>query len=745
MAQNNPTSNSGTAAYQTISGSVERITYHNEQNGYTVLRLRVPGYAESVTVTGNFSLISPGENLLLTGWWTIHPQYGDQFKAVDYQITRPATIAGIQKYLGSGLIKGIGPVTAKRIVEHFGEQTLEIIEKEIWRLLEIKGVSRKRAEKIGQAWAEQRAIKEVMLFLQGHGVSTHFAVRIFKQYGSSAITVVEQSPYRLAAEVYGIGFKTADQIARNLGIAADAEERLRAGLQYVLSQATEAGHCYLPSRELLRQAAETLGVEERPRLAAALEALLDEGQLKIEEAGSDHAIYLPPLWQAERSLARRLRKLMERPVRVELRRVNSWIDRYTEKKGIELSEEQRRAVQTAAAERVMVLTGGPGTGKTTSLKAIVALFHAMQKRVLLASPTGRAAQRLSEVVGEEAKTLHRLLEFDPSRLSFKRNEENPLEADLIIVDEASMLDLLLANNLLKAVPLQAQLILVGDVDQLPSVGPGTVLRDLIDSGRVPVVRLTQVFRQAAASLIIQNAHRINRGQFPYLIKPGQRKTDCYFIEAEEPQEIVNWVVRVVAQSLPRRFGYNPLTDIQVLAPMNRGQVGVGHLNLVLQQHLNPPHPGKAEFGHGHRVLRVGDKVIQKVNNYRLEVFNGDLGIIERIELEDRRPTTVDGRASSVITVRFSDRLVCYDYADVLELGHGFCVSIHKAQGSEYPAVVIPLHMQHFMLLSRNLLYTALTRAKEMVVMIGTTRAISAAMHNLEAVHRFTGLVRELKG
>ncbi len=721
-------------SHQTINGSVERVTYHNEQNGYTVLRLHVPGYAEAVTVTGNFSAISPGESLRLTGWWTSHPQYGDQFKAIDYQVTRPATIAGIQKYLGSGLIKGVGPVTAKRIVEHFGEKTLEVIESDISRLIEVKGVARKRVELIQKTWEEQRAIKDVMVFLQGHSVSTHFAVKIFKQYGNGSISVVEQTPYRLAAEVYGIGFKTADQIARNMGIAVDAEERLRAGLQHVLSEATEQGHCYLPRRELLKRSAETLEVEDQLRLAASIEALLDEGQLKSEEAGDDLALYLPPLWQAERGIARRLRTLLERSVRVDLPRINSWLDRFTEKKQIELSDEQRAAVQMAASERVMVLTGGPGTGKTMTLRVVVALLHAMHKRVLLASPTGRAAQRLSEVVGEEAKTLHRMLEFDPSRMAFKHNEESPLAADVVIVDEASMLDVLLANNLFKAIHPLSQLILVGDVDQLPSVGPGTVLRDLIDSGAVPVMKLTKVFRQAAESLIIQNAHRINRGEFPQLVMPGQGKSDCYFIAAEEPEEVCELIVKTVARSLPRRFGYDPMADIQVLAPMNRGRVGATNLNILLQEHLNPPSPQKAELGRGNRVLRVGDKVIQKVNNYKLEVFNGDLGIIERIDLEDQ-----------MITVSFSERLVDYDYADVLELGHGFAVSVHKSQGSEYPAVVIPVHMQHFMMLSRNLLYTALTRAKRTVVMIGTTKAIGAAMHNLEAVHRFTGLARELGG
>ncbi|HZS03446.1 MAG TPA: ATP-dependent RecD-like DNA helicase [Blastocatellia bacterium] len=732
-----PEMESGVQAQQTLTGSVERITYHNDQNGYTVLRFLIPGHAEPVTVTGNFSAVSPGESLRLTGFWTTHPQYGDQFKAADYQVTRPATVAGIQKYLGSGLIKGVGPVTARRIVEHFGEQTLDIIESDISRLVEVRGVSGKRIELIQKTWQEQRAVKDVMIFLQSHGVSTHFAVKIYKQYNNDSIPIVEKTPYRLAADIYGVGFRTADQIARNLGIRADAEERLRAGLQHVLGEATEQGHCYLPRRELLRRAAETLGVEDQTRLAASLDALLNEGLLKIEEEPDDPladvAIYLPPLWQSERAIARRVKMLAEAPVRVDAKRVDTWLDRFIETKGIQLSDEQRAAIRLAAGSRVMVLTGGPGCGKTTALRALVALFHAMRKRVLLASPTGRAAQRLSEVTGEEAKTLHRTLEFDPSRMGFKRDETSPLEADVIIVDEASMLDVVLANYLIKAVAAHSQLILVGDVDQLPSVGPGTVLRDLIDSRAVPVARLTRVFRQAAESLIIQNAHRLNRGEFPALVKPGTGQTDCYFIAAEEPHEVADLIVKSVAVALPKRFGYDPVNDIQVLAPMNRGQVGTNSLNALLQQHLNPPGERKPEYARGNRTLRVGDKVIQRVNNYKLEVFNGDLGRIEWIDLEDQ-----------MIAVRFADRIVNYDYADILELGHGFAISCHKSQGSEYPAVVIPLHMQHFMMLSRNLLYTALTRAKKTVVMIGTTKAIGAAMNNLEAVHRFTGLVRELR-
>jgi len=720
--------------HQSITGSVERVTYHNEQNGYTVLRFHIPGHGEPVTVVGNFSAVSPGESLRLTGWWTTHPQYGDQFKAVDYAVTRPATVAGIQKYLGSGLIKGVGPVTARRIVEHFKERTLDVIESDISRLVEVKGVSRKRVEMIQKAWEEQRAIKEVMLFLQSHSVSTHFAVKIFKQYGADSIAVVEKTPYRLAAEVYGIGFRTADHIARNLGMPVDAEERLRAGLQHTLMAASEDGHCYLPRGDLIERSAEALEVEDRAKLEAALEKTLDEGLLKVEENDGDSAIYLPPLWQSERGVARRLKALIETPLRVDSNRVESWLDRFTAKRGVELSEEQRRAIHLAARSRVMILTGGPGTGKTFTLRTLVELLYAMRKTVALASPTGRAAQRLSEVTGREAKTIHRMLEFDPAEMRFKRNDVWPLEADVVIVDEASMIDVVLANSLFKAIDEHSQLVLVGDADQLPSVGPGAVLQDLITSGVAPVARLTQVFRQAARSLIVQNAHQINRGEFPRLVKPGDEKSDCYFIEAEEPDEVVRLVVNSVSKSLPNRFGYDPLKDVQTLSPMNRGRVGANHLNDVLQAALNEPAPGKAEMNRGNRVLRVGDKMIQRVNNYRLEVFNGDMGTIEAMDLEDQ-----------LIAVRFADRLVEYDFADSLELSHGFAVTIHKSQGSEYPAVVIPLHTQHYLMLSRNLLYTALTRAKKTVVMIGTTKAIGMAMRNLEATRRFTGLARELKG
>ena len=728
---------------QVLTGSVDRVTYHNDENGYSVLRLNVAGMPDPVTVIGSFSAITPGEQLRLTGWWSMHPKFGEQFKSTSYQVLRPATIAGIQKYLGSGLIKGVGPVTARRIVDHFGEGTLDIIEQDIGRLGEVNGIAAKRIDLIKRAWAEQQAVKQVMLFLQSHGVSTHFAVKIFKQYGQESIEVVERNPYRLASEVYGIGFRTADQIARNLGLAADAPERLEAGLRYVLSEAADEGHCYLPREVLQERAVDILNLAEgdlagpvRENLAAIVVRMITATELRQELKGGDDAIYLPSFWQAEHSLARRLLLLLQQPLVFDQTwqsRIESWLDRYAGRHRLELSAEQHQSILEAASRRLLILTGGPGTGKTTTLRAMVELFLAMGKRVALGSPTGRAAQRMAEVTGQEAKTIHRLLEFDPSQMAFKRREENPIDADVVIIDEASMIDLLLANSLLKAVPLHAQLVLVGDVDQLPSVGPGKVLQNLITSGVIPVARLTQVFRQAAESLIIQNAHRINRGEFPRLVTPGTEKSDCYFIEIEDPALIVDVLVKSVVSSLPKSFGYDPLRDIQVLAPMNRGQVGANSLNNLLQEALNPSIPGHPELVRGSRSLRVGDKVIQRVNNYKLEVFNGDMGTIEAMDLIDQ-----------LVAVRFGDRLVTYDYADLMELAHGYCVTVHKSQGSEYPAVVLPLHTSHFRMLSRNLLYTALTRARKTVVMIGSTRAIGIAMRATEAESRYTGLTDWLR-
>lgn len=722
-----------------LVGVVERVTYHNADSGYTVARLRVAGEKDQVTITGNFPAMTPGETLRLTGVWISHKQYGPQFKTSSYEVCKPATIAGIEKYLGSGLIKGIGPVTAKRIVAHFEDKTLDIIENEIERLLEVDSIGKKRVQMITHAWAEQKAVKEVMLFLQSHGVTTHFAVKIFKEYGPRAIQTVSENPFQLARDIYGIGFKTADQIAANLGIAPDSVERIRAGITHILSDATENGHCFLPESKLIAEteALLTTNVPELIRRTAMQMAHEKEVQLEVRPAPDDdepeRLFYLPSLWYAEQNVSRLLRGLLARPLNYDELKVFSWLERYTRKEKLELSDEQKLAILTATQHRVMVLTGGPGCGKTTTLRVMVKLLTAMGKRVQLASPTGRASQRLSEVTGVEARTLHRLLAFDPKERAFTRNAEFPLDADVVIVDEASMLDIVLASHLLKAVPSTGQLVLVGDVDQLPSVGPGRMLADVIDSKSIPVIRLTQVFRQAQGSLIITNAHRIRDGHFPRLIAPGGAEvTDCYYLEAEEPEDIHKLLINAVTRSLPKRFGYDPLADIQVLTPMNRGSVGAAELNLILQQHLNPFASNKEQIEKMGRVFREGDKVIQKVNNYQLEVFNGDVGLIRNIDTENH-----------TVWIEFSEREVEYDWADLNELGHGFAMSVHKSQGSEYAAVVMILHAQAWPVLSRNLVYTGLTRAKKTAVMIGNKRAIGAAMRKMEASTRNTRLAEIL--
>jgi exodeoxyribonuclease V alpha subunit len=738
------------ASPSVLVGTVERVTYHNAETGYTVARVHVTGETDSTVVIGHFSSVTPGETLRMAGFWVTHRQYGPQFKVANYEVCKPATLAGIEKYLGSGLIKGVGPVTAKRIVAHFKDATLDIIENAVERLREVPSIGEKRVEMIARAWAEQQAVKEVMLFLQSHGVTTHYAVKIFKEYGARAVQTVSENPYRLAKDIYGIGFKTADKIAANLGIKPDSEERIRAGLAHTLGVATENGHCYLPAPELAAETRVLLGLSEddairriAARMAVEQELLaFDVAEERPVPNPSDRleddriasvAYYLPPLWHFEQNVAKYVRGLTARPVACGEAQVLTWLEHFARKERLELSDEQRRAVVTAATQRVMILTGGPGCGKTTTLRALVKLFHAFGKTVELASPTGRAAQRLSEVSGVEARTIHRLLAYDPAQRAFTRNADFPLDADVVIVDEASMLDIALASHLLKAVPADGQLVLVGDADQLPSVGPGRVLADLIDSQAVPVIRLTQVFRQAQGSFIITNAHRIRDGEFPRLIEPdGMTNTDCYFLKAEEPEDVHRLLVNAVTRSLPKRFRCNPLTDIQVLTPMNRGSIGAGELNRLLQTHLNPPTPGKEQIERMGRIFREGDKVIQKVNNYTLEVFNGDVGTIVGINLEEQ-----------TATIDYAGRRVVYDWSDLNELGHGFAISVHKSQGSEYPIVVVVMHAQAWPVLSRNLIYTALTRAKRTAVIVGNARAIGAAMKRTEAGARNTRLAHAL--
>jgi exodeoxyribonuclease V alpha subunit len=736
----NPAASGSTSNAESLQGVVERLTYHSAETGYTVARLKAPRTSELVTIVGSFANIQAGQTLHLEGLWRDHPKYGQQFQVVKYRETKPATITGIEKYLGSGLIKGVGPVTAKRIVAHFGVETLEIIENQIERLQEVPGIALKRVKLIQQAWLTQKAIKEVMLFLQGHGVSTTYAVKIYKQYGDDSIDIVTRNPYQLATDVYGIGFVTADAIARNLGIDPGSEFRYRSGILHVLTEASEDGHCFLPQSELVERVVKRLAIEDHQPDPDEIQALSTQMALDGElvlQGGSDQfegqfICYSPPFYGAEQGMADRLTRLLAQEVRVDLPRVQRWIDRFTEKTGLQLSEQQRQAVEMAASHRILVLTGGPGTGKTFTTRTIVALWKAMGKTIALASPTGRAAQRLSEMAGQEAKTVHRLLEFDPSAMEFKRNGQSPIDAEAIIVDEASMLDLFLANSLIKAIALHAQLLVVGDTDQLPSVGPGNVLADLIASGKIPVIRLNQVFRQAQTSQIVSNAHRINHGQFPQLeAVSDQPQTDCLWLNAPEPPHGVQAIRDIVANLIPT-LGFDAAGDVQVLCPMVRGDVGTRNLNQVLQQLINPPAAHKSEITRGGTILRVGDRIIQQVNDYDREVFNGDLGTVWSIDSDEQD-----------VMVRFAERIVKYDYADLNEIALAWAITIHKSQGSEYPVVILPTYMQHYLLLSRNLIYTGLTRAKKLAIFVGPQKAIGFATRQVKDQQRYTLLSQRL--
>jgi len=724
-----------------LQGVVERVTYHDENAGFTVARLRVPGNRDLVTIVGRFPAIAAGQTLRLSGYWREHRKFGQQFQIVSAQETKPATLTGMEKYLGSGLIKGIGPVTAKRIVAHFGLETLTVIEEQCERLIEVPGIGKGRVAMIQKAWAAQKAIKDVMVFLQSHGVSTGYAVKIYKQYGDQAIEVVSKNPYQLAEDIFGIGFVTADTIARHLGIEPESTFRLQAGITYVLNSAAEDGHCFLPQNELVERVVKQLTLPEHPIDPVTVTELIDQmvaDERLMREQGTgglaEQAMcYTPAFYHTEQALAHRLAALLRTPVEVDLPRVGRWIDRYTEKKEITLSAAQRQAVELAASSRILILTGGPGCGKTFTTKTIVALWHAMGKSLLLAAPTGRAAQRLTEMTGHEAKTIHRLLAFDPKTMQFRYNETNPLEAEAIVIDEASMLDLFLAHSLFKAIPKDAQVLLVGDSDQLPSVGPGMVLADLIASEQVPVVRLSEVFRQAAESHIVTNAHRINAGQFPRLVPTTKfAASDCLWLEAPEPNVGAEGIRHLVSEYLPSH-GIDPLTQVQVLSPATRGEVGTRQLNMMLQEVLNPPQPGKAELTRGGSILRVGDRVIQQVNDYTREVFNGDLGTIVGINLEEQE-----------VTVQFTGRSVTYDYADLSELALAWAITIHKSQGSEYTVVILPIFMSHFVLLSRNLIYTGLTRAKERAILVGPTKAIGTACRRVLDRQRYTALAQRLR-
>ncbi|MFE3604981.1 SF1B family DNA helicase RecD2 [Streptomyces goshikiensis] len=736
----------GVVQQAVVEGVLERITYANEESGYTVARVDTGrGSGDLLTVVGALLGAQPGESLRMEGRWGSHPQYGRQFTVENYSTLLPATIQGIRRYLGSGLIKGIGPKIADRIVEHFGLDTLEVIESEPKRLIEVPGLGPKRTRMIGAAWEEQKAIKEVMVFLQGVGVSTSIAVRIYKKYGDASISVVRNQPYRLAADVWGIGFLTADRIAQAVGIPHDSPERVKAGLQYALSQSTDQGHCFLPEERLIADGVKLLQVDTGlvidclSELAADPEGVVRES-VPDPQGGPDPltAVYLVPFHRAELSLVGQVRRLLNAEEDrmpgfqdVDWAKALEWLAGRT---GAKLAPEQRDAVRLALTRRVAVLTGGPGCGKSFTVRSIVELARAKKAKVVLAAPTGRAAKRLAELTGAEASTVHRLLELKPGG-DAAYDRERPLDADLVVVDEASMLDLLLANKLVKAVAPGAHLLLVGDVDQLPSVGAGEVLRDLLaQGGPVPAVRLTRIFRQAQQSGVVTNAHRINTGLPP--ITDGL--PDFFLFPVEDTEEAGRLTVDVAARRIPARFGLDPRRDIQVLAPMHRGPAGAGTLNGLLQQAITPARPDLTEKRFGGRVFRVGDKVTQIRNNYEKGangVFNGTVGVVTGLDLDEQR-----------LTVRTEeDEEVAYEFSELDELAHAYAVTIHRSQGSEYPAVVIPVTTGAWMMLQRNLLYTAVTRAKKLVVLVGSRKALGQAVRTVSAGRRYTAVAPRLSG
>ena len=720
--------NNSTDQSSTLEGVLERIVFFNEENGFTVARLQVPKRQELVAIVGVLPSPMPGETLRLKGEWVVDNKFGEQFRVQSCLSVLPATITGIQKYLGSGMVKGIGPIMAKRIVTRFALETLDVIEDNPEKLLEVEGIGSVRVERISKAWQEQKEIREVMIFLQGEGVSSTYAVKIYKEYGNKAIAVVKENPYRLALDISGIGFKTADKIAQNMGIDPGSPMRAEAGIIHVLSELVDEGHVYYPYEKLKEKAGELLAVNETI-LDTALATLSEQRRVVIEQHPEHDAVYLTPLHVAETNVATRLKTLLNSPkqmLQIDIEKAIEWVHK---RDRIDLAEMQKEALRKAVICKVMVITGGPGTGKTTLVNSIIKILEKKGQQIVLASPTGRAAKRLSEVTGREAKTIHRLLEFSPSEGGFKRNEEYPLDTDMVIIDEVSMVDILLMNHLLKAIPPTATLLLVGDIDQLPSVGPGNVLKDIINSGLVETIRLTDIFRQAQESLIVVNAHRINRGEFLQLkTSPGQQN-NFYFIKRREPEEALNIIKELCKSRLPSAFQLDPLEDIQVMTPMHRGTVGVANLNAELQNLLNP---NQISVSRGGRLFRVNDKVMQIKNNYEKETFNGDIGRINSIDIEEQ-----------ILKVKFEDRIIDYSWSDLDELVLAYAISIHKSQGSEYPAVVIPILPQHYIMLQRNLLYTAITRAKKLVVLVGSKRAVAIAIKNNKVQFRYTNLSARL--
>lgn len=726
-----------------IRGVVERITYQNPENGYTVLKCAVKSYKELVTVIGSLLDVNVGSVLLIYGNWKVDSRYGRQFAAESWEETLPATVFGIEKYLGSGLIKGVGPKYAKKIVAQFGIETLEVIETDISRLQEVDGIGKKRIQMIRDSWERQKEIKNVMLFLQDHGVSTSFAAKIYRQYGNESLDKMKENPFQMADDIWGIGFKTADGIAQKLGFAKEAYVRLRSGIMYTLSNLADEGHVFAYQEQLIAKAAELLEAEESSivmtldQMIADKDLICETVDYKIDQAEMK-AIYLPAFYYAEAGVAGKLKRLAQSPATDRLwhalmdarqktgnESLSIDVGKIQEKVDMKYDEIQADAIRKAAVSKVMVLTGGPGTGKTTTTQGIIAAYRSFGLKILLAAPTGRAAKRMTEATGLEAKTIHRLLECKPPE-GYQKNEDNPLDGDVLIIDECSMIDMILMNALLKAIPEGMRLILVGDIDQLPSVGAGNVLRDIIDSGVFPVVRLTRIFRQAQSSRIIMNAHAINEGKFPDI--SNGKNTDFFYIEKEDPEEAVQEIVRLVKNNLPRYYK-TPWNHIQVLTPMQKGIVGAANLNLALQEALNPQGDGLRRGGY---LFRTGDKVMQIRNNYEKEIFNGDIGTVESVDLQER-----------TLKVNFDQHIIEYEASELDELVHAYATTIHKAQGSEYPIVVMPVLMNHYVMLQRNLIYTGITRAKKVLVIVGTRKALSYAVRNVTVTKRNTFLKERL--
>jgi exodeoxyribonuclease V alpha subunit len=715
---------SNNSAAEVLAGIVERVTFHNEENGFSVLRVKARGKRDLITVIGHAAVISAGEFIQASGEWVNDRTHGVQFRARFLKAMPPTTIEGIEKYLGSGMIRGIGPVYARSLVRAFGGQVFDIIETEPHRLREVSGIGPKRADGIAGAWADQRAIREIMIFLHANGVGTSRALRIYKTYGTDAVQLISENPYRLARDIRGIGFRTADAIAMRLGIEKTAMIRARAGISFALTEALDEGHCGLPRDDLLPQAAKLLEIPPAI-IPEALRLEFEAGDVIADQVDGRECIFLAGLYHAERTIAERLRILLRGPMpwkEIDAEKAIPWVEACT---GLSLAESQKTAIRVALRSKVMVITGGPGVGKTTLVSSILRILAAKNANLLLCAPTGRAAKRMSETTGHAAKTIHRLLGIDPKTGSLRRNETNPLDCDLLVIDEASMVDVVLMNSLLKAVADQTAVLFVGDVDQLPPVGPGQALADIIASGLVPIVRLTEVFRQAAESAIVQSAHKINCGQIPDLTAP-RKKTDFYFVSASEPDVAVSRLIELVKDRIPGRFGFDPMRDIQVLCPMNRGGLGARSLNIELQRALNPGGDPKIEkFG---TTYAIGDKVMQIENDYDKEVYNGDIGYIDTIDLD-----------LGEIKILFDGRLITYGFGELDQVTLAYAMTIHKSQGSEYPVVIIPVTTQHYAMLQRNLLYTGVTRGKRLVILLGEMKAVAIALKNVSGRQRWSKL------